>query len=85
MKKTLYSNAGEILRLYFIELRKKAGLTQRELAKKLRRPYNVVIRIEQGQRRVDLAEFFLICKTLELNPLKEAPKVMKLLSKATKS
>lgn len=85
MKKTLYSDAGEVLRLYFVELRKKAGLTQRELAKKLHRPYNVVIRIEQGQRRVDLAEFFLICRILDLDPLKEAPKVMRLLSKAIKN
>ena len=41
--------------------RQEAGLTQRALAARLKRPLNVVSRIEQGQRRVDLLEWIALC------------------------
>lgn len=52
------------------EMRKKAGLTQRELAKKLGREHSFVARIEQGERRVDLVEFYFICEACKVNPEK---------------
>jgi transcriptional regulator with XRE-family HTH domain len=42
-------------------LRERAGLTQRELAAKLRRPQWWVARIETGSRRIDVAEFIEYC------------------------
>lgn len=53
------------------QLMKKAGHTQRDLAKKLGREHSFVARIEQGERRVDLVELYLICKTCKTSP-KEA-------------
>lgn len=52
------------------EIRNEAGLAQRELAKRLGREHSFVARIEQGERRVDLVEFYLICKACETSPQK---------------
>lgn len=53
-----------------VEIRKKAGFTQRHLAKKLGREHSFVARIEQGERRVDLVELYLICKACKVKPEK---------------
>jgi transcriptional regulator with XRE-family HTH domain len=50
------------LRKAVVRLRAAAGLTQRRLARKLRCPQNTVLRIEQGERRIDLVEFWRICR-----------------------
>ena len=42
---------------FLCELRTGAGLTQRELAKKLQEPQSWVYKCENGIRRVDVAEF----------------------------
>ena len=61
-----------------VEIRKGAGYTQRELAKKLGREHSFVARIEQGERRVDLVELYLICKACRASPVKA---ILDLLSK----
>ena len=43
-----------------VRLREAAGLTQRQLAKKLKRPYSMVARMEMGERRVDIVELYWI-------------------------
>ncbi|MCG8634021.1 MAG: helix-turn-helix domain-containing protein [Desulfobacterales bacterium] len=45
-----------------MEIRNKAGLTQRALATKLNREPSLVAHYELGQRRIDMAEFYWICK-----------------------
>jgi Helix-turn-helix len=47
-----------------------AGLTQHELAKRLRRPQSFVAKYEGGERRVDVVEFIEICKAIEADPRK---------------
>jgi transcriptional regulator with XRE-family HTH domain len=53
-----------------IGARKTAGLTQHELAKRLRRPQSFVAKYEGGERRVDVVEFVEICKAIETDPNK---------------
>lgn len=48
-----------------VAMRKAAGLTQRELAKRLKREYSFVWRIETGERRLDVVEFFWLCQALD--------------------
>lgn len=48
-----------------IELRKNAGLSQRQLAERLGREQSVVARIELGERRLDVVELFRLLKALD--------------------
>ena len=51
---------------YFVEklrkARKEAGLTQVEVAKKLKRPQSHISNIESGQQRVDVVELQVFAK-----------------------
>lgn len=51
-----------------IEARKAAGLTQQQLAAKLRRPQSFVSKIENGERRLDVVEFLTICRHVSADP-----------------
>src|ERR1700681_3448139 len=53
-----------------IRARKTAGLTQHQLAKRLRRPQSFVAKYEGGARRVDVVEFIVICKFIESSLIK---------------
>ncbi len=53
-----------------MKARKSAGLTQRELAKRLHKPQSFVAKYEGGERRVDVLEFIEICKAIEADPNK---------------
>ena len=61
-----------------IGARKTAGLTQRELAKRLRRPQSFVAKYEGGERRVDVVEFVAICWAIGADPAK----ILRALTKA---
>jgi transcriptional regulator with XRE-family HTH domain len=49
--------------------RRKADLTQVELARRLGRPQSVVSQVEAGKRRLDVVEFLLIVRTLGVEPV----------------
>jgi transcriptional regulator with XRE-family HTH domain len=72
MKKTIYTARHELLRRALVAMREGAGLNQRQLARKLHRENSFVSRIEVGQRRVDLVEFYTICGACGVDPLKAA-------------
>jgi len=59
-----YAPLPELLR----EMREDAGLTQRDLAAKLKRPQNAIYRAENAIRRVDVAEFVLWSKACGKSP-----------------
>ncbi|MDG3439561.1 helix-turn-helix domain-containing protein [Nitrospirillum amazonense] len=48
-----------------IELRKAKGLTQTEVATRLRRPQSFVAKYEGGERRLDVVEFIEVAQALE--------------------
>lgn len=56
------------LRALLRDLREKAGLTQRELGKRLRRPHSWIYNCETGNRRVDLTEFCDWCLACNVSP-----------------
>jgi transcriptional regulator with XRE-family HTH domain len=53
-----------------IRARKAAGLTQHQLAKRLRRPQSFVAKYEGGERRVDVVKFIEIWMAIEADPNK---------------
>ena len=48
-------------------MRKNAGLTQKQLADALQREQSFIWRIEHGERRLDMVEFFWLCRALGHN------------------
>ena len=55
-------------RLLLIEARKRAGITQVELAKILQRPQSFIAKYENGERRLDVAEYIFIARCLGSDP-----------------
>lgn len=66
-------------------MRKKVGLTQRQLAQKLEREHSFVARLELGERRLDVVEFFWICRACGANPEVAARQLMRELQKLESS
>jgi transcriptional regulator with XRE-family HTH domain len=51
------------------DARERAGLTQQELARRLRKPQSFVSSYERGQRRVDVLELLRIVEALAGDPI----------------
>ncbi|MGE0522473.1 MAG: helix-turn-helix domain-containing protein [Variibacter sp.] len=51
------------------ETRRKAGLTQDELAKRLKRPQSFVAKYEGGERRLDVVELVAILRAMNADPV----------------
>jgi transcriptional regulator with XRE-family HTH domain len=69
LRKTLRSRENNALIEQLVAARKKAGMTQRDLADALKRPRSFVSRIEAGERRLDVVEFVAMAKALKLDPI----------------
>lgn len=68
MTKSIYSRQLERLCELLAEARTDAGLTQRDLAERLKRPRSYIGKIEVGERRLDVVEFLALCNALEIDP-----------------
>ena len=64
MKKSIHSDEYGAVLKKLIQMRESAGLTQRDLAEKLNRENSFIWRIEHGERRLDVVEFFWVCEAL---------------------
>jgi len=65
--KTIRSSGHEALREAIIAARKAAGLTQAQLAERLRCHQSFVARVESGQRRIDVVELVVISRAIGAN------------------
>jgi transcriptional regulator with XRE-family HTH domain len=68
VKKSLYERSYAAFTELLKEERRKAGLTQAMLAKKLRRPQSYVSKYERGDRRLDVIEFLEIARAIKFDP-----------------
>lgn len=85
MRKTIYSVQGKIIQDAIREVRERSGLTQRELCRKLGREHSFVSKCELGERRIDMVEFYWICRACGAAPEKEAAKIMRVFAKLDKT
>ena len=53
---------------FLVEVRQSQGLTQVELARRLRKPQSFISKFELGERRLDLIEFIQIGRVLGMEP-----------------
>jgi ribosome-binding protein aMBF1 (putative translation factor) len=68
MSSTLQSPRHEALRVLIVESRERAGLTQADVAKRLKRYQSFVARVESGQRRIDVVEFLDLAEAIGFDP-----------------
>jgi hypothetical protein len=68
MAKSQHEAAYRPVPPFLRHLRERAGLTQRALGARLRRPQSWVYNCETGNRRVDVAEFALWCRACPADP-----------------
>lgn len=68
MSRTLHSPRHLALKDFLIQKRKKAGLTQAEVAKKLRRYQSFVATVEGGQRKIDVVELLAFADAIGFDP-----------------
>lgn len=68
MSKSIHTPGHFRLRELLIAARKAAGLTQEEVAGRLKRPQSFVAKYEGGERRIDVIEFIDIARALDQEP-----------------
>jgi len=76
VEKTLYSEHSKILQEHLRALREQAGMTQRDLAAAIGKDHGTVAKIELGERRLDVIEFFAVVSAIGPDPSKEASRLM---------
>ncbi|KQB95694.1 helix-turn-helix domain-containing protein [Thiosulfatihalobacter marinus] len=64
MAKTIRSKGQEALCQALVDARNKAGLSQQQLAARLKRPQSFVARLESGERRIDVVEFTVLARVI---------------------
>jgi len=66
--KSIRSPAQRALIAALREAREDAGLTQKEIAKRLKRPQSFISAYESGDRKIDVLEFIRIAKAVGIEP-----------------
>ena len=64
------NDAYQRFRIFLVEARKGADLTQAELSRRLKRPQSFVSKYEGGERRLDVVEFGEVAKAIGVDPLR---------------
>jgi transcriptional regulator with XRE-family HTH domain len=77
MEKSTFSPLNAVFRERLRAFRREAGLTQRELAERLEREPSFIARLELGERRLDVIEFYWLCTACGLDPVRAAADVMR--------
>ena len=68
MQKSIYTQQHQRLCELLIEARKKADLTQVEVAERLGKPQSFVAKYEGGERRLDVIEYVAVAKAIGIDP-----------------
>jgi transcriptional regulator with XRE-family HTH domain len=64
MSRSIHTPEHSKLRELLIAARKRAGLTQQQVAEQLDRPQSFVAKYEGGERRLDVIEFLQVARVL---------------------
>lgn len=70
MPKTIFTAAHQELVEMLVAARRRAGLTQTELAHRIGKSQRFISLIERSQRRIDVLEFYVLAKALGTDPAK---------------
>ena len=78
--KSQHNQMYRILPGFLRQMREKAGLTQRQLGKRLNKPQSYIHNCETANRRVDITEFIAWAEACEVNPKTAFSRLLKELS-----
>ncbi|MBM3970826.1 MAG: helix-turn-helix transcriptional regulator [Planctomycetes bacterium] len=81
MEKSIYSREYQVMLRLLREARSDAGITQVDLAKRLRLTQSLVSKIERGDRRLDLAELRSFCRVIGIGLVEFVGRVERELAK----
>ncbi len=84
MEKSIYSDDYTLFLRHLTETRKKAGLTQAQLAEILGQIQSFVSKVERGERRLDVVELYSFCNALDVSLPSFVAQLDKLLSRRRK-
>lgn len=70
LSKSIHSPEHAKLRELLIAARKKAGLTQQDVAERLGRPQSFVAKYEGGERRLDVVEFLQVAAAVNADAVR---------------
>lgn len=70
MPSSLHSYQYKTFRLLLISARGKSGLTQVQMAAKLKKPQSFISKYERGERRLDFSEFVELADVLNIDIVK---------------
>lgn len=68
MSRGLQSPPYKKLRRLLAQARADAGLTQVQVAERVKRPQSFVSKYENGERQLDVVEFIAVCKAIGVAP-----------------
>ena len=68
MPKSVFTDAYASLLQTLVAARKRSGVSQVELARRLAKTQPFISYLERGERRVDVIEFYAIAKALGVDP-----------------
>jgi transcriptional regulator with XRE-family HTH domain len=74
--KTLRSRRHRALCAALAQARTDSELSQRDLARRMKRAHSFVAKNENGERRVDVVEFIEIAQAMGVDPIKLFAKVL---------
>lgn len=69
MPKSVFSGAHRHVVDALVGARRRSGLTQEEVARRIGRDQSFISLIENAQRRVDVLEFFALARAMGADPL----------------
>ena len=69
MTKSIFTNNYQLLLQLLVTARKKSGITQQQLAKKLGKNQSYISKYENAERRLDIIEVIAISKAINFNPV----------------
>lgn len=85
MPRSLHSEDYRKLIAILLDARKRADLTQQQVADRLERPQSFIAKVEGGERRIDLVEFVALSRALDTDPRTLLDTLLKATSAAKKS
>lgn len=78
--KSVHSSGQTAFCKLLVAARRKAGLTQTDVARRLKKPQSFVAKYEIGERRLDVIEFLAIARAIEADPVRMVRALRKQLS-----